>query len=426
MTDFFAPTRQALADYGNTQMTIAQLRRQKAMDADQRQRNALSDQIRQAQLGKLNRQNALAGRTQSILQQSVSSPVGPYREGLTNPLSQPGATPNALMQAGNYELAETMRQSEQDQARQEINIIGPLAMKLKNMDPMSRAKMYPAVIRQAQQMAGRDLELPFQYSPEIDQHLDAVATVYQSLQQAERQNRPTGVVEFEQMTADLTPEEKQKARRIKLGLDPRAVGSAVQTITKTGNQQEIAQTESIISGAKEEGKLLKQWKLKPEVESSVALAVSRAKNAVEREGTKISNDKAFNVYNTAMSGLVESMGGTATGPGVGWLPTVTSNAQVAEGAVAAMAPVLKQLFRAAGEGIFTDKDQELLMKMVPTRNDYPSARKAKLENIDAIVRAKLGQPLTGGEISGGSQGTVGQEDTEPPMEVNGIKFLGFE
>jgi hypothetical protein len=58
---------------------------------------------------------------------------------------------------------------------------------------------------------------------------------------------------------------------------------------------------------------------------------------------------------------------------------------VAEGAVAAIAPVLKQLFRVAGEGVFTDRDQQLLLDMVPKRTDFPQAREAKLANIDKIV-----------------------------------------
>jgi hypothetical protein len=63
-----------------------------------------------------------------------------------------------------------------------------------------------------------------------------------------------------------------------------------------------------------------------------------------------------------------------------------------------MAPVLKQLFRAAGEGVFTDKDQELLIQMIPTRETNPEARKAMLDNIDAIVRAKLGKGAAGNTV----------------------------
>jgi hypothetical protein len=71
-----------------------------------------------------------------------------------------------------------------------------------------------------------------------------------------------------------------------------------------------------------------------------------------------------------------------------------------------MAPVLKQLFRSSGEGTFTDKDQDLLMEMLPTRKDKPEARAAKLANIDAIVRAKLGMSSSQEQTAAPQPGTV--------------------
>ena len=117
------------------------------------------------------------------------------------------------------------------------------------------------------------------------------------------------------------------------------------------------------------------------------------------------------IYDVSVRSLAESMGNTWTGPAAGLMPAITSNQQIADGAVAAIAPVLKQLFRAAGEGIFTDKDQELLLAMVPTRTDTPDARAAKLLNIDAIVRAKL-SPMEG-ESTGGDVQPTGKTATNP-------------
>lgn len=128
----------------------------------------------------------------------------------------------------------------------------------------------------------------------------------------------------------------------------------------------------------------------PEHKVAVDNAVKMAEETRKQAGEKRSNEAAFNVYNTAMNGLVKGLGGTTTGPFVGWLPAVTTNQQIASGAVAAMAPILKQMFRSSGEGTFTDKDQELLLDMVPTRKDNEAARKSKIENINAIVMAKLG------------------------------------
>lgn len=101
-------------------------------------------------------------------------------------------------------------------------------------------------------------------------------------------------------------------------------------------------------------------------------------------------NSAWNLYETARDGLMTSLEGSATGPVAGRIPAFTAAQQTAEGGVSAMAPVLKQLFRVAGEGTFTDRDQALLLEMVPTRADRPEARGAKIKNIDAIVRAKLG------------------------------------
>lgn len=137
--------------------------------------------------------------------------------------------------------------------------------------------------------------------------------------------------------------------------------------------------------------------------TDAALREAEAKAGIERaskrQATQDENNRTFNMYESAMAGVIEGLGGSNTGPLIGRLPAVTSNQQVAEGAVSAIAPVLKQLFRAAGEGSFTDKDQELLMAMIPTRTDTPAARNWKIRNIDAIIRQKLGQPEIGGQSS---------------------------
>lgn len=135
-------------------------------------------------------------------------------------------------------------------------------------------------------------------------------------------------------------------------------------------------------------------------------AATRANNANAINSAQ--NQKTWDTYRVAMDGLRQAMAATDTGPMAGRLPAVTSAQQTAEGAESAMAPVLKQIFRVAGEGTFTDKDQELLMKMVPTRKDSPQAREAKIQNIDNIVKSKLGigaasgtQPAAAGQPASG-------------------------
>lgn len=191
-----------------------------------------------------------------------------------------------------------------------------------------------------------------------------------------------------------SPEYKHAAA-VALGIQERAGTRSSQERIASSQEltRQVAESEATIAGAeataKEAGKLEAQKELRPEVEAAVAQAVEQAKDTAERTDKAQSNETALNVYDQAMSGLVGSLSGTQTGPGMGWI-SLTASQQIADGAVAAMAPVLKQLFRSAGEGNFTDRDQQMLLDMVPTRKDHPEAIRAKIENIDAIVRAKLG------------------------------------
>lgn len=122
---------------------------------------------------------------------------------------------------------------------------------------------------------------------------------------------------------------------------------------------------------------------------SRASGESQVKAQAEQAATSRSNNTAAKVYEEGMGGAIRALAGSSTGPIVGRLPALTSDQQIAEGGISAMAPVLKQMFRVAGEGTFTDKDQDLLMAMLPTRKDSPEAREAKAANVDNIVRAKL-------------------------------------
>lgn len=230
--------------------------------------------------------------------------------------------------------------------------------------------------------------------------------------------------EFDQLTRGMSDSDIVKARRIKLGLDPRAVGSAIQTITELGNVSEVGATEKEIAGAKEEGKLIAQLEIQPEIKRKITSVVASAKADADAMADQRSDNAAFNLYQTAFSGLSTSLGQTVTGPFFGLIPAITSNQQIADGSIAAVAPILKQLFRTAGEGTFTDQDQKLLMEMIPTRKDKPDARRAKMLNIDSIIRAKLKQPL----VNGFDQPVIQsqQEQQGQLMEdANGNKALVF-
>jgi len=119
--------------------------------------------------------------------------------------------------------------------------------------------------------------------------------------------------------------------------------------------------------------------------SKEEIAANRKAEAAKKDSLRV-----YNTYQTAMKSVSDALANTTTGPVAGRLPAFSAEQQIAEGAVAAIAPILKQLFRAAGEGVFTDRDQQLLLDMVPTRTDRQQAKDAKIANINAIVASKLG------------------------------------
>lgn len=133
---------------------------------------------------------------------------------------------------------------------------------------------------------------------------------------------------------------------------------------------------------------MKAGGIKPE------LAYKMQQDAAEKAGAESEKTKsrtdAFATYETARDALLSGLEETVTGPIAGRLPAITGSQQLAESVKAQMAPILKQLFRSAGEGVFTDRDQALLLDMIPDRTVRPEARKKIIENLDAIVKAKLG------------------------------------
>jgi len=167
---------------------------------------------------------------------------------------------------------------------------------------------------------------------------------------------------------------------------PQAMSRARPTAAQDAQATEMARQQVQLAA------LPARLQLENDAALSRASGESQVKAQADRAATERSNDNAARVYEAGMAGVYQGMQNTSTGPIVGRLPALTDNQQIAEGSVSAMAPVLKQMFRAAGEGVFTDKDQDLLMKMAPARSDSPAAREAKMANVDNIVRAKLNMP----------------------------------
>lgn len=192
-------------------------------------------------------------------------------------------------------------------------------------------------------------------------------------------------------TAQLPPAQTSNAAAFGVGRSPEEQAALTTGAQEAAKLQYLPQQEAIKTQA-----AIQQA-------GGVAQAQADIKRTTERSAAQVEKDTAFRLYQAGIKGLSEGLAGSETGPIMGRIPAFTTEQQIAEGGVAAMAPILKQLFRSAGEGTFTDKDQDLLLAMIPTRTDTEDARAAKLANIDSLVRAKLGQTAQGSTGNAGRQ-----------------------
>lgn len=177
--------------------------------------------------------------------------------------------------------------------------------------------------------------------------------------------------------------------------DERQYGEGRYAVTRSDKIEDREDQQSFAAAQNAESRAFSAGENEKNRETQLEIAGARTQALLDAEAAKRnkveeSRKAALNTWNTAKQGLVDALEETNTGPIVGRLPAVTAKQQTAEGAAAALAPVLKQIFRTAGEGTFTDRDQALLLEMAPTRKDRPEARAAKIKNIDAIIAAKLG------------------------------------
>lgn len=194
-------------------------------------------------------------------------------------------------------------------------------------------------------------------------------------------------------------------------------------IGKTEGMEESdrAGVEAGIVGAKTGAELASRIEKEPEL--AYKLAINKAQAQAEADVAKLgrSNKLAWDTYRKSMDSLSEALGETSTGTFVGLIPAITAKQKTAEGAKAIMAPILKSIFRTAGEGNFTDKDQELLMDMVPKRSDPPETVDAKVRMIDSIVSAKLGMYGDTGASAQTQQFGSEDEEYEALLKRRGLK-----
>jgi len=275
-------------------------------------------------------------------------------------------------------------------------------------------------IQQAQQVPGvgfitlsRDGQVALNQLPEADRVKVEAALAADS----ERKATEAG----QKKRAILGAEEDIKPGIARKVAEQKGIGEAGAVVATA---EDVGDAKAKIDAKKEAAILKQRFKLKPKVEAAVqsALAASKAESSNVAKGR--SNKLAFDTYNIALSNLSDGLGLTWTGPLVGLMPAMTENQRIAEGSIALMPSLLKDVFRGAGEGTFTEGDQKILTDMIPTRRDGPKARTSKLNGIDAIIRSKLGQEQRAKPISqqvptsiprqeGGQQFTEGQTASNP-------------
>lgn len=205
--------------------------------------------------------------------------------------------------------------------------------------------------------------------------------------------RGTSEREFDTLTAGLTEEDRERARRIELGLDPRAVGSSTITIARDGLTDQVAASEAEITGAKEGAKLNQQLALKPKIEAAVTTAkkeaeanaetftsFKRAKAAmpglleVVDKLTELSNIATYTtagrLFDTAVKEL--GFGSTEGGTARSTMTAIVDNQVL---------PLLRETFGAA----FTKAEGDSLRATLLDVDATPAAKKATL---DAFIQQK--------------------------------------
>jgi hypothetical protein len=238
------------------------------------------------------------------------------------------------------------------------------------------------------------------YTPEILRGMTR-EQVQAAVQQTEplvasRDEGTTGAERMrERLLADLKSPDKNvsKSAAIALNLEGGATSAAPQVVNIGGVPHIWDPRKGMLVQAEVDGKAVTTESVagsQAQIKGATERAALETRSDVKSEEQAISNQRALSVYDTGINNLLTAFDKAATGPGMGLLPAIGEDSRILEGAISVMGPILKSLFREAGEGTFTDKDQEQLNQMMPNRSDTPAVAKAKIQFIDSVVRSKLG------------------------------------
>ena len=103
-------------------------------------------------------------------------------------------------------------------------------------------------------------------------------------------------------------------------------------------------------------------------------------------------ERRYLLFSTGINTLADDLKKTLTGPlqGLLHIGTATDGQQQVKASKAFMAPILKELFRQKGEGTFTERDQEILLEMIPDEYTDGDTIDSVVERLDRIVKIQLG------------------------------------
>ena len=231
--------------------------------------------------------------------------------------------------------------------------------------------------------------------------------------------------DFDRMSEGLSDDDELRARRIGLGLDPRATGSASQTIASTGQTEAVASSEAIIAsrkaGGTEEAKLKKQLKFKPEITRAVKLAEKEAAARGETLTALARSEAALPGLTDAVGQLkalaplvTSTIGGRAFDAVVkesGFGSTKGANARAKFVAIInnQVLPLLKETFGAA----FTAAEGDALRA---TMGDVDASPDQKIEQLNAFIDQKTRNiEAKRLELDGGAQ-------SSPPTQAKRLRF----
>jgi hypothetical protein len=300
--------------------------------------------------------------------------IGLQQKKLALDEAKQSAPHRAAMRDVTLERQQQQLQSRQGaQSLQGMQLLGQFSKRAKQLPLEQRVSLFenvkPALEKFGVDISGIDYSTDFTDAglAELDTGLGQV-----------QQQMTSGQREFEHLAdaGGFTPEQKQQAARVAAGIEAKPLSLTPEQVAERERQKLEAQ-----KGLKAE--------VAGEIETAKGLAKEEIKKQVKQEKEKIT----YKVFTKALDGLSQALGATSlTGPLLGRLPAATTSAQIAEGAKAIMLPTLKNIFREAGEGTFTDSDQKALEQLLPRRGQTKEAQIAQIEAIEKIVKAKLNIP----------------------------------